>query len=240
MSYQRKPGDSDRPPLDLPMLDSARAWVDGELDASTAEAFERSLSEDPSLRVAVARVSSLRTLLSELPRASAPDRVRADLIDRVRESFDPVASQLRSVKRVSAPADIREALRLRIREEATETSVGTPSADSSLVGPVSIVAMSADNRPLSAHLPSVTTDSPVRTKRVGGGAMRFAAAAVILLSVSALLLSGGRRQPQRPAGAVSLQIEFAQIRPRPSVSPNEVEQPSALRSPDSRTIGGGR
>ncbi len=58
-----------------------QAYVDGELDAASALAFDRRLAAEPDLAAARDRILALRSVLrAEIPRAKAPDRLRQAML----------------------------------------------------------------------------------------------------------------------------------------------------------------
>ena len=58
-----------------------QAYVDGELDAASALAFDRRLAAEPELAAARDRILALRSVLrAEIPRATAPDRLRQAML----------------------------------------------------------------------------------------------------------------------------------------------------------------
>jgi len=85
-------------PQDATLL--LHAYADGEIDAATALEIERRLADEPALAAEYARIRSVKTALSRLPREFAPDRLRARVEGLVvHESPVPV----------SVPAAIRPA-----------------------------------------------------------------------------------------------------------------------------------
>lgn len=187
---------SSGPPLDGPSLDEARAWVDGDVLAEAAVAFERELQRSAGLQDAVDRAQAMREIFAQLPRFVTPAAIRGDLRDRLRDGRDRVVREVQALPRFNAPAPVREALIRQVREAAVVVHaeriaaggrVGTDLAwSASTVG-----AAQRGGRRLRA-LPA-----------------RFLVAASVMLAASVALLDGGRRAPVRPAGALGPTIEVA-------------------------------